>query len=66
MPDIEGVAIIDFSNSYTIAHLFKFDSVHGKYIGYICVEDIGISIYGKMILCYSEYGPCNLPGEIKY
>lgn len=63
--NIEVVAINDLSDSKTLAHLFKYDSVHRTFDGEVSYNDKGIVINGKTILVYSEKDPKNLPwGEL--
>lgn len=46
---IEVVAINEPTNNQTIAHLLKYDSIHGKFDGEISAHDDGIFINGKFI-----------------
>ncbi len=59
--NIEVVAINDVTDSETLAHLFKYDSVHGKFNGTISVEADGIRINGNLIKITAERDPANLP-----
>jgi glyceraldehyde 3-phosphate dehydrogenase len=47
--DVEVVAINDLTDSATLAHLFKYDSVHRKYQGTVSAEPGAIVIDGKAI-----------------
>lgn len=47
--DIELVAINDQADAYTQAHLFRYDSVHGKFNGEVKAEEISLIINGKKI-----------------
>ena len=58
---IEIVAINDLADSKTLAHLFKYDSVHGKYQGKVEHEKDSISIDGNKIKTFAEKNPENLP-----
>jgi glyceraldehyde 3-phosphate dehydrogenase len=60
-PSIELVAINDLTNSITLAHLFKYDSIHGRYQGEVSANDSGIVIDGKLIKSYAEKNPAGLP-----
>jgi glyceraldehyde 3-phosphate dehydrogenase len=59
--EFEIVAINDLTNPQTLAHLLKYDSIHG-----ILAEDVsstadGIRIGGKLIKVFSERDPAALP-----
>lgn len=59
--NFEVVAINDLTDSKTLAHLFKYDSVHGKYEGTVSHSENAIIIDGKQILISAEKDPANLP-----
>jgi glyceraldehyde 3-phosphate dehydrogenase len=59
--DIEIVAVNDLTNSATLAHLLKYDSVHGKFPGTVSAEGDYLLVNGKKIRVYSEKDPANLP-----
>jgi glyceraldehyde 3-phosphate dehydrogenase len=59
--DLEIVAINDLMDTKTLAHLFKYDSVHGRNSAQIEVEDKGIKINGKSVRVTAEKDPSNLP-----
>jgi glyceraldehyde 3-phosphate dehydrogenase len=48
-PDIEVVAINDLTDSRTLAHLFKYDSIHRRFKGEVSAEDNAIIINGRRI-----------------
>jgi glyceraldehyde 3-phosphate dehydrogenase len=58
---IEIVAINDLTDTTTLAHLLKYDSVHGKFNGVIASTEDSISINGKPIQVLKEREPKNLP-----
>ncbi len=58
---IEIVGINDLTDAKTLAHLFKYDSVHGRYDGEVKATDNGIVIDGKEIPITAEREPGNLP-----
>lgn len=60
-PSIHLVAINDLANSSTLAHLFKYDSIHGRYKGEVSATESGILIEGKLIKSYAEKNPASLP-----
>lgn len=49
-PDLEVAAINDLADARTIAHLLKYDSVHGRDTGEIQVVEDGILYNGRKIL----------------
>jgi len=59
--NIEIVAINDLADTKTLAHLLKYDSVHGKFEGEISSTDNSISINGKGIQTFNEKDQKNLP-----
>ncbi len=59
--NIEVVAINDLTDSKTLAHLLKYDSVHGRINADIKVEEKAIIINGKRIAVFAEKDPTNLP-----
>ena len=59
--NIEIVAINDLADSKTLAHLFKYDSVHRIFQGEIKADDHSISINGKEIKVFSEKDAEKLP-----
>ncbi len=60
-PDVEIVAINDLTDANMLAHLLKYDSVHGKYDGEVSVDGDYIVVDGKKIRVYAERDPKNLP-----
>lgn len=59
--NIEVVAINDITDSATLAHLFKYDSIHGKFNGTVSVEGDGIKINGHHIKITAQKDPAALP-----
>jgi glyceraldehyde 3-phosphate dehydrogenase len=59
--NIEVVAINDLTDVTTLAHLFKYDSVHGKFKGDVHAVENGLEINGKKIKILSEKDPSSLP-----
>lgn len=59
--NIEVVAINDITDSATLAHLFKYDSVHGKYSGTVTADKDSITINGKKIRITAVKDPAALP-----
>jgi glyceraldehyde 3-phosphate dehydrogenase len=60
-PNIELVAINDLTDAKTLAHLFKYDSVHGRFNGIVEATASEIIINGKSVKITSEKDPANLP-----
>lgn len=60
-PQIEVVAINDITDNNTLAHLFKYDSIHRGFKGSVTATDDGIVIDGKLIKTFSEKDPSTLP-----
>ncbi len=59
--NIEVVAINDLTDSKTLAHLLKYDSVHGIIKADVKAEEKAIVVNGKKINVYAEKDPANLP-----
>ena len=59
--NLDFVAINDLTNSATLAHLLKYDSVHGAYPGTVDVTDDGLVVDGDEIRVLSEPDPADLP-----
>ena len=55
------VGINDITDASTLAHLFKYDSVHGIYDGDVSVDGNALVIKGDTFQVYSERDPENLP-----
>lgn len=64
-PGVEVVAINDLTDNATLAHLLKYDSVHGKFNGTVSSDENHLIINGKAIRCLAERDPKALPwGEM--
>ncbi|RKQ61617.1 glyceraldehyde 3-phosphate dehydrogenase [Thermovibrio guaymasensis] len=59
--DVEVVAINDLTDAKTLAHLLKYDSVHGKFDAEVYAEEDSIVINGKSIKVFSDPNPEELP-----
>lgn len=59
--DIDFVAINDLTDAKTLAHLLKYDSVHGRFDKEVNVGDNSLVVDGKEIKVLSERDPGNLP-----
>jgi len=63
--DAEIVGINDLTDTKTLAHLLKYDSVHGIAPFDVEAADDGIVVNGKKIKITAERDPANLPwGEV--
>jgi glyceraldehyde 3-phosphate dehydrogenase len=54
-------AINDITDTHTLAHLLKWDSVHGKFDGELGYDDENIIVRGHKIKILKERDPGNLP-----
>ncbi len=59
--DIEWVGINDITDTGTLAHLLKYDSVMGPFPGEVEASDTGLRIDGREIKVFSERDPAALP-----
>ncbi|HAH95474.1 MAG TPA: type I glyceraldehyde-3-phosphate dehydrogenase [Firmicutes bacterium] len=60
-PDIEFVAVNDLADANTLAHLLKYDSVHGALNAEVRVDDNFIVVNDQIIKVYAEKDPAALP-----
>ncbi len=60
-PEFEIVAINDLTSPQTLAHLLKYDSIHGIFAADVSVVDDSIQVDGKRIKVCSERDPAALP-----
>ncbi|UCF17171.1 MAG: type I glyceraldehyde-3-phosphate dehydrogenase, partial [Phycisphaerales bacterium] len=59
--DLELAAINDLAPAESLAHLFKYDTVMGKWSGTVAVAGDGLTINGKAIKVLAERNPAKLP-----
>ena len=59
--NMEVVAINDLTDTKTLAHLLKYDSVHGKFNGTVTHDAENIIVNGKKIRIYAIKDPSQLP-----
>jgi len=62
-PGIEVVAINDLADTHTLAHLFKYDSVHRGFKGGVSFDAGNLYIDGKTIKVLAESSPLALPWQ---
>lgn len=55
------LAINDLSDTKTLAHLFKYDSVHRGFNGIVSAEDGHMLVNGQAIRVFAEKDPSKLP-----
>ncbi|MEW6193154.1 MAG: type I glyceraldehyde-3-phosphate dehydrogenase [Bacillota bacterium] len=60
-PDIQVVAVNDLTNGPTLAHLLKYDSVHGRFPGDIDANECLIRVNGQEVRVFAEKDPANIP-----
>jgi glyceraldehyde 3-phosphate dehydrogenase len=58
---VEVVSINDLTDPKTLAHLLKYDSVHGRFKGTVTSGDGFIEVDGRKIQVTSERDPAKLP-----
>ena len=59
--DVEFVGVNDLGDAATMAHLLKYDSVHGRYEGEVAVSDNGLVVDGTELRFFAERDPSALP-----
>ena len=59
--DVEVTGVNDLVDAKTLAHLLKYDSVHGKFKGEVTAEGNALVVNGKKIPVFSERDPAKIP-----
>ena len=59
--DLEVVAVNDLTDTKTLAHLLKYDSIMGRFDGEVSAAEGSITVNGKEIKVLAERDPKNLP-----
>jgi glyceraldehyde 3-phosphate dehydrogenase len=59
--ELEFVAVNDLTDTKTLAHLLKYDSVHGRFGGTVEAAADGVKVDGRVIKVLSEKDPAKLP-----
>jgi glyceraldehyde 3-phosphate dehydrogenase len=59
--DLDFVAVNDLTDTKTLAHLFKYDSVHREYRGEVSAGASSITVDGDEIRILAEKDPAKLP-----
>jgi glyceraldehyde 3-phosphate dehydrogenase len=62
-PAVEFVAINDLTDPATLAHLLKYDSVHGRFPGGVTHDEEHVIVAGKPIAVLKETDPGRIPWE---
>jgi glyceraldehyde 3-phosphate dehydrogenase len=60
-PDLEIVAINDLTDAKTLAHLLKYDSVHGRFNAPVAATDGAITVNNREIAVLAVKDPAELP-----
>ena len=61
MDNVEVVAINDLTDNKTLAHLLKYDSIHGRFDGDVSADDDYLHVNGSKIHALAERDPNKLP-----
>ena len=61
MDNVEVVAINDLTDNKTLAHLLKYDSIHGRFDGEVSADDAFLHVNGSKIHALAERDPTKLP-----
>jgi glyceraldehyde 3-phosphate dehydrogenase len=59
--DIEVLAVNDITDNKTLAHLLRYDSVHGRFDGTVEHTDDALIVNGNTVKAYAEKDPAALP-----
>ncbi|MEF3121605.1 type I glyceraldehyde-3-phosphate dehydrogenase [Kocuria flava] len=63
--NVEVVAVNDLTDPKTLVHLFRYDSVLGRYPGEVTLEDDVMTVDGQQVRFLAEPDPAKLPwGEL--
>ncbi len=64
-PELEIVAVNDLSDARTLAHLLKYDSVHGTFRSEVVAKDDRFFVDGQAVRVFAQKDPASLPwGEL--
>src|SRR6266853_3669731 len=59
--NLEFVAVNDLTDTKTLAHLFKYDSVHRRFPGEVKADGDSLVSNGRSVRVVAEKDPANLP-----
>lgn len=60
-PNVEVVAINDLTDNETLAHLLKYDTMHGRFEGTVSADGESITVNGNKIAALAVKNPVELP-----
>ncbi len=60
-PGVEVVAINDLTDNHTLAHLFKYDTMQGKFDGEVSADGENLFFNGKKVVGLAIKNPAELP-----
>ena len=60
-PALEILAVNDITDARTLAHLLKYDSVHGAFKGTVETKDDALLVNGKTVKVFASKDPAALP-----
>lgn len=60
-PELEVAAVNDLTDADTLAHLFRYDSVHGRLPADVVVTKEGFTVNGREVKVLAERDPAQLP-----
>ena len=64
-PEIEIIAVNDLTDAATLAHLLKYDSIHGTFDADVTVDGDNLVVNGKKVKVLAQTDPAKLPwGEL--
>ncbi len=61
--DLDFVAINDITDAKTLAHLFQYDSLYGRYSGKVTADGSAIVVDGDRIEVYAVKDPAQIPWD---
>jgi glyceraldehyde 3-phosphate dehydrogenase len=61
LEQLDFVAVNDITDTKTLAHLLKYDSVHGRFPGQVAAEKDALVVDGDTMRVLSERDPAKLP-----
>jgi glyceraldehyde 3-phosphate dehydrogenase len=59
--DFDFVGVNDLTDAKTLAHLLKYDSVHGRFAGTVTTDGDALIVNGDHVKVFSERDPAKLP-----
>jgi len=63
-PAFDVVVVNDITNAKQLAHLLKYDTIHGRFVGTVALEgDEALVVDGKKMLISKETDPAKLPWQ---